>query len=168
VRAAPPFQITVECFAHWRAAVMLFAGAACLCVFAWAMAAHERGFGVATVVVALIGTVLVSATAVVSAWRLRATSLRWDGQLWHWGPASTRGAEPTSGTVAVACDLGAWLLLRLAPSAAATRWAGTAHRWLPIQRTGHELHWHALRCTVYSPRPSPSHLLPPRKDPTPE
>lgn len=85
---------------------------------------------------------------------LKAFSLRWDTQQWHLGAASTLGQEPHAGRLMVALDLGAWMLLRLIPSAvSASSVRLPAGGWLPVQKRGHETHWHALRCTVYSARP---------------
>jgi hypothetical protein len=52
----------------------------------------------------------------------------------------------------VALDVGAWMLLKFradeAPPAA-------GRRWIPVHRRSAGVHWHALRCAVYSPRPAP-------------
>ena len=48
----------------------------------------------------------------------------------------------------VAIDLGSFLLLSLVGADAGACRSG---RWLPVQRRGLELQWHALRCAVYSP-----------------
>ena len=82
----------------------------------------------------------------------RPVSLRWDEQRWHLGPADSVGHEPVAGTLAVALDLGSWMLLRFQADASGRR---AAVAWLPAQRRGLESQWHALRCAVYSPRPAP-------------
>jgi hypothetical protein len=51
--------------------------------------------------------------------------------------------------VAVAIDLGGWMLLRFVPGA-----GGGRARWIALQRHGLEPQWHALRCAVYAPRPA--------------
>jgi hypothetical protein len=84
--------------------------------------------------------------------RVAPVELHWDSRCWHWRPADDPGARPAAGTLAVALDLGPWMLLRLdalEPSKAARR------TWLPVQRRGLEAHWHALRCAVYCARPAP-------------
>jgi hypothetical protein len=86
--------------------------------------------------------------------RCAGTSLRWDTRQWHLGPASTTGDEPHSGRLAVAIDLGAWMLLRFQPDGAAGKRRSI---WLPVQRRGLETQWHALRCAVYSARPAEGH-----------
>jgi hypothetical protein len=47
-----------------------------------------------------------------------------------------------SGPLAVALDLGSFLLLRIGEPGAVA--------WLPVQRHGLERDWHALRCAAYS------------------
>ncbi len=61
-----------------------------------------------------------------------------------------RARGPGSGelAVAVAVDLGSFLLLTLAGTGDGER---RSRRWLPVQRRGLENDWHALRCAVYSP-----------------
>jgi hypothetical protein len=82
----------------------------------------------------------------------RPQRLRWDGEAWRLGPSGSAGQDGEAVDVAVTVDLGVWMLLRVR-SLQAPRWRPDA--WLPAQRRGHEAHWHALRCAVYSPRPSP-------------
>jgi hypothetical protein len=60
--------------------------------------------------------------------------------------------EPVQGELRVLIDLGIWMLLRFVP-AAGDHSARTA--WLPVQRSGLQDAWHALRCAVYSPRLAP-------------
>jgi hypothetical protein len=101
--------------------------------------------------------VLVSILAVTAATVVvlstTAVRLRWDGQCWFYGAASADGPELAPTELTVAVDLGGWMLLRLQADGGASRWSRTL--WLPAQRRGHETHWHALRCAVYSPRPAP-------------
>jgi hypothetical protein len=66
-----------------------------------------------------------------------------DGR-WTFAPDVSSQA-PLAGGLAVALDLGLFLLLTLAGSDTRRR------RWLPVQRLGLEHDWHALRCAVYSP-----------------
>jgi hypothetical protein len=62
-----------------------------------------------------------------------------------WSFASDTGVC-RSGTLEVAMDLGAFLLLRLVDQRRTSA-------WLPVQRRGLEAQWHGLRCAVYSPPP---------------
>lgn len=145
MHAPLPFQITVRRFgAWWLGCVSLVAVAAAVTVW-WARSAIDphalwlTGSGVL-----LLGA---SGALLASALQLRPTSLRWDGQLWHIGPAAMAGQEPQSGRMLVALDLGPWMLLRFVAGGA------RGGRWLPVQRRGHEAGWHALRATVYCARP---------------
>ena len=69
-----------------------------------------------------------------------------------WTFATGRGGveRTESGTLAVALDLGSFLLLSLTRTDVSRR---PERRWLPVQRRGLEGDWHALRCAVYSPPP---------------
>ena len=71
--------------------------------------------------------------------------LDWDAR--RWALHSPAGAAQ-EGELAVAIDLGPWLLLRFRPAAPPRR-----ARWIALQRAAHAAQWHALRCAVYSPRP---------------
>jgi hypothetical protein len=75
--------------------------------------------------------------------------LLWDGLGWSVAPVSGPGPA-AAGTLEVAVDLGAFLLLRFVP---AGRSSPAAVRWIPVGRAGLEPEWHAFRCAVYSPRP---------------
>ena len=84
--------------------------------------------------------------------------MRWDGQRWHLAlaqaSAHSHGGEPAAGQLAVAIDLGGWLLLRFAAEAVAATRPRAA--WIPLQRRGLEGEWHAIRGTLHSPRPAPA------------
>ena len=67
---------------------------------------------------------------------------------WTFAPGAP-AREPQPGTLEVAIDLGAFLLLRFGPTAP----AGGRSAGCRSQRRGLERAWHALRCAVYSPRP---------------
>jgi hypothetical protein len=148
MRASPPFQVSVTRFGVWRCAIVgLAIGAAATLAgwlatrdeftpWAWQMAAGVAGAGL-----------LLSSLALL---RVAPLSLRWDGRQWHLGPVASAGDEPWEGSLAVALDLGGWLLLRFAHEAPARPRRFT---WLPIQRRGLEDRWHALRCAVYCARP---------------
>jgi hypothetical protein len=145
MHAPPPFQITVCRFGAWRAACAGLATVAWLVVVAWTMDAVKAH--PTLLLLSLLVLVGASLGLLRQAWHLAPASLRWDGQLWHVGPAATMGEEPQAGRLAVAVDLGAWMLLRFGAEGA----RGGA--WLPVQRRGHELAWHGLRATVYCARP---------------
>lgn len=145
MHAPPPYQITVCRFGVWRVACAGLVTTSWLVTAAWAMSAVQAHPSWLALSILLL--TLASIGVLLQAWRLAPTSLRWDGQRWHMGPAATMGLEPQAGRLAVALDLGAWLLLRFVADGARR---GT---WLPVQRRGHEPAWHGLRATVYCARP---------------
>ena len=65
-------------------------------------------------------------------------------------PTSARRPGVASADLAVAIDLGSFLLLTLSTSDGGRR----SRRWLPVQRRGLEQDWHALRCAVHAPPPA--------------
>lgn len=142
MRASPAFQITIVRFGVWRTAV----GAALLLALsslaAWWAAHHDEASGVLAVAgLAALATIAGGAGLL----RCPPVSLRWDTERWHLGPASAPGEEPEAGNLAIALDLGAWMLLKFESD---QRRVG----WLPVQRRGLEAQWHALRCAVYCAR----------------
>jgi hypothetical protein len=144
MRAAAACQFTFSRFGAWRVATLMLAGCVVAALGLWVVSqpiplpAHALAGAVSAGIVALwLG---------VSAGRIETAVLRWDGSTWHLGPAQGQGV---AGTLTVAVDFGAWMLLRFHADAA-PRWAASA--WLPVQRAGIDAPWHALRCAVYSPR----------------
>ena len=147
MHAAPPLQVEVIRPVALRAAVWLLVVMVCVAMMSWSLA-HS----------APVPT-WVSATSVggtLFALRLGrqhpchgSLTLRWDGQYWHVG--QVEAVEPVSGEVVVAIDLGSLILLRFTPNTV-SRWRYAT--WIAVTRRGLETHWHALRCALYSPRPS--------------
>ena len=74
-------------------------------------------------------------------------TLHWDSQRWQ---LARDGGGERVGELAVALDLGGWMLLRFTPDAT---YRSPATVWIPLQRPGLEPQWHALRATLYSARP---------------
>jgi hypothetical protein len=148
MRASPAFQISVTRFGVWRTGVSIMLAATAAVLIAWLFTRDEftpLGWQIA---VGTAGVLLVIAGA--SLLRIEPLSLRFDGLQWHLGAADPAGDEPSSGKLVVALDLGAWMLLRFDHE------RGLRHRrirWLPLQRRGLEVQWHALRCAVYCTRP---------------
>jgi hypothetical protein len=136
----------------WRGAVWVLATFGVAAMAAW-LILRESQFTSPTSIAAALGVVLLVALGASLA-RTPTVDLRWDGRMWHLGPAS---GEPVSGDLSVAIDLGPWMLLRFSPAAPEARARTT---WLPAQRRGLEYQWHALRCAVYSPRPAPAEDAP--------
>jgi len=149
MRASAPFQATIRHFGHWRVAVAMLLMASTGSMAAFALARGESAPAAWRIagLVASLGIVLAGARLL----RCPPVSLRWDGQCWRLGPGSTVGEEPFAGSVDVCLDLGAWMLLRFEHDATVGR---ARFSWLPVQRSGMEAHWHALRCAVYSSRPA--------------
>ncbi|MET0333141.1 MAG: hypothetical protein ABW190_02635 [Rhizobacter sp.] len=145
MHAPPPFQITVRHFGVWRWGCGVLVAAAGLTTAAWSTRAWPAHAGWFVFTVSLL--VASAIGLLVHAWRLAPTSLRWDGQVWQFGPAVTIGQEPQAGRLSVAMDLGSWMLLSFVADGA------RSGRWLPLQRRGHEPCWPALRATVYCARP---------------
>ncbi len=128
----------------WRAGVAALALLASLALVSW------WWLGSGELPTGLSGAVVVLGTAaIVSAWRLRAecgARLRWDGRAW----SLARGAAaPAEGSLVVALDLGAWMLLRFDAA------VPPARHWVPAGRADLAGQWHAFRCAVYSARPAP-------------
>jgi hypothetical protein len=152
MRASAAFQITIDRFGFWRAGVgtlLVVVGAA---LIAWYVS--RDGFtpiGLRAGVGFAGGLLLVAAAGLL---RCPSMSLRWDTQCWRLGRAENRGDEPWTGHLAVALDLGSWMLLKFIHDPDTGRRG--AH-WLPVQRRGLEAQWHALRCAVYSARPARGH-----------
>ena len=150
MRASPAFQVSLRRFGVWRGAVIGLAVLGVAVVVAW-WVGRDRPLDAMTIGVSLTSIAAILGLA-MSLWRVRAVSLRWDGQCWHLGPADPEAGDALPGDVTVAIDLGPWMLLRFVPAA---RDARPRRTWLPVQRRGIEPQWHALRCSVHSPRPSP-------------
>jgi hypothetical protein len=148
MRASPAFQVSLRRFSLWRGASAVLAGCAAAAMGLWWHAIdHELAWFTKTLAAAAaVGFIALAASLL----RQRPLSLRWDGQQWHLGPASSIGNEPGSGRLGPAVDLGGWMLLRFDHEPASRRRLPV---WIGVQRRGLEREWHALRCAVYSPRP---------------
>jgi hypothetical protein len=145
MRTAPPLQVELIHQGLWRAGLSLLLSIVLISMGAWWLSQPRPVPGWAT-----LSTVASAAGAIVCllplAWP-RPVTLRWDGEAWHF----VRSDGAWSGRLAVAVDLGAWMLLRFTADDAMP---GRATAWIPAQRRGLETYWHALRCAVYSPRPT--------------
>jgi hypothetical protein len=148
MRAAPALQLTLERFSAWRTSVALLCAAAAASIAAWLQAGPWTA-----VAAALAAGVSLPLTRRVPC------RLSWDGERWRLGAAGAPLDELPCGTLRVMIDVGGFLLLRFEAEGA------RAMQWLPVQRSGLEASWHALRCAVYSPRPAASSVPP--DDPSP-
>jgi hypothetical protein len=150
MRAPPPIVVTSSRFGCWRGALGALAVGAGAVTATWIVASAGQRPAALLLAVALLALVLLGAAML--GLRIRPFELRWDGARWWCACGAPRAAEPRSGEVQVALDLGSWLLLRFVDEAPAQR---RRTSWLPLQRRGLEAHWHALRCAVHAPRPAP-------------
>ena len=148
MRAAAACQFTLSRFGAWRLAVTALAGGSALALVCWSVGQSLPMHWGITVSVGVVAAAVLGLGAMQG--RIEAVSLRWDGLDWHVGTVESVGREASTGTLTVALDLGAWMLLRFQ---AHTLHTGPRITWLPAQRRGLESQWHALRCAVYSPRP---------------
>jgi hypothetical protein len=150
MRASPAFQVSVTRFGVWRVAVLSVLVPAAAVLIAWLVSRDEFTPLWWQLLVGSAGLLLLTLGATLI--RVAPMSLRWDTAEWHLGPAASAGNEPWHGRLAVAIDLGPWMLLRFDHDAATRRRRIT---WLPVQRNGLQSRWHALRCAVYCARPEP-------------
>ena len=154
MRAAPACQVSLRRFGVWRGAVLALASLGVLVIAVWLLTRESAPTSL-TLIAAGFAAALLVATGVALA-KTPAVDLRWDGRTWYLGQPVH---EPVAGDLSVAIDLGPWLLLRFSPAAPEAR---PRVVWLPVQRRGLEAQWHALRCAVYSPRPSAADDTPAR------
>ena len=136
MQAPPALSLSVSRFGAWRGLCLMAAAAAVGAAAAWAWSRFP-----AEPFLAAWGLLALAAAA----WACRTPApfhLRWDSQGWR--------VDGRAGSLTVAVDTGNGLLLRFLPEGA---WFA---RWLPVQRAGHEVAWHALRCSLHSARrPAP-------------
>jgi len=139
------FELGLRRFRVWQVAVWLVAGAAIAAMAAWAQAMWDAQPESGRVMILAVAAALSLATVglALSLARVEAGVLSCSDGAWSF--VSDAGVRRT-GTVEVAIDLGAFLLLRLVEQR-------RTRVWLPVQRRGLESQWHRLRCTVYSPPP---------------
>ena len=149
--SAPPIEFTIETHAVWCAGVVGLAGVAGAVLLAWwwKMPAPTPPWATALALAGCAGAAVCAAGLVLQPH----VRLRWDGREWSYDTAT---GQARTGKVGVAVDLGSWLLLRFVPSSARRLPWPPRVRWIAVQRAGLEARWHALRCTVYAPRPPAS------------
>ena len=147
MRASPAFQVSLRRFGAWRIGVGVLAVLVVAALTAWLFARAPDvdlllAMGLAATATAIIALVM-------ALMKVPASSLRWDGQAWHLGALDAAADEAVPGELAVAIDLGSWMLLHFRPLEPRRH---VPMNWLPVQRRGIEAQWHALRCAVHSPR----------------
>ena len=142
-RARLSCSVELRRFGVWRVAVSTAAFAAAAASLAWMIASRNT---VSLPLLVAVGTAAAGIVAVATTlWRVEAGTLRSESGSWSFTPSAAPAAsEP--GELAVAIDLGSFMLLSFQA-------AGRPRRWLPAQRRGLESGWHALRAAVHAPRP---------------
>ena len=131
MRAIAACQFILSRFEAWRWAVALFTGCVVVGLTLWFTIRPVALPWWAAVALGIVG--LASLALCESLLRTPAVSLRWDGQDWHLGLASSAGHEPTAGALSVALDLGEQPLNRGvgsngAPAATLSMGAGQSRR----------------------------------------
>lgn len=138
MRQAPPVGVTCSGRGAWQAGGALLAALAAAAAAAWA--AGHAGASPAFLIAA--AAVAAGGAAALAWWRgaVAPRVLRWDGAAWRLGEQE--------GRVAVALDLGGWLLMRFqAPGARA--------HWLPLGAAEAGAAWHPLRCALHAAPAAP-------------
>ena len=137
------FELRLRRFGVWQVAVWLVAGAAIAAMAAWGVASWGSQVESERAIVPLVagGLSLATLGLALSLSRIDGGVLTCAEGVWVF--LSDAGVGRT-GSLEVAMDLGAFLLLRLVEQ-------GRTSAWLPVQRRGIEAQWHGFRCAVYSP-----------------
>ncbi|WP_298832021.1 hypothetical protein [uncultured Piscinibacter sp.] len=137
----------------WRRSVLTLSASGLLLTALWLSALHSRDeLAPAPWAVPAVLACLLAASAA----RTRKGRLRWDGQGWHLSESAPREVPESPGSLQLAFDGGAWMLLRFRKTESSRWWlSGT---WLALAGIEFSGDWHALRCAVYSPRPDPAGL----------
>lgn len=159
MRSAPVLHLSVSRFGLWRTGLLVLAACASGSMLAWWWAQPvplpwvdaTAGVGV-----------LLSMACLAGLWRGQPLTLRFDRQCWF---LARTGSPECTGGLAVAVDLGSWMLLRFLPQAS----EADANRkgrpvWIALQRRGLEPHWHAMRCVLFAARPASSSPAAPGHD----
>jgi hypothetical protein len=137
------FEARVCRFGVWRVAVGIVAVAALAAVATWTIATFDAQTSSGALLVVCLAALLMLVTIALALSLVRNGGGLLACREGAWTFAAD-GGPVRSGPLAVAIDLGGFLLLRLGDG----RRTGV---WLPVQRLGLEREWHALRCAVYSP-----------------
>ena len=153
MRPAPAVGVRCGDSLAWRAAQALLPGLAGAALAAWAGGHLQAGAAAQVALAAGAG-----AAAAALAWRgagCPARALAWDGRAWT---LDGREAE-----VAVAIDLGRWMLLRhRAPGRGPAPWEWQGRwQWLAASAAEAGPAWHGLRAALHA-RPGPAPALPPQ------
>jgi hypothetical protein len=146
MRGAPPVEVRVRRQGPWRAFIVTLVALTAGSVGVW-LASAEAG---AALRAALGLATVIACSAALSTTKPFDVNLRWTGLAWALSRNSAPMSDPLVGTLTAAIDLGSWMLLRFVDEA-----PGARTTWLPVQRSGLDGDWHALRCAVHAPRRLP-------------
>jgi hypothetical protein len=124
--------------------VAAVAAAARAALAVWAALAAATADAATWILATAIGLGLGAVLLALSLVRVEGGALACRDGRWMFAPDRSPDV-PLPGELAVAIDLGSFLLLSFAGA------GGRHRRWLPVQRRGLECDGHALRCAVYSP-----------------
>lgn len=134
MHAAPPVRVSLGPSVGWIAFVAVCAGTAAANLAAWVLLQSEAAIAVA----AMLGLIV----AALTAWRLQRANvpsdLSWNGAEWQW--------QGLVGSMQVALDLDAWMLLRFDP-------VHGKRCWIAASRRSAAGPWAALRAALYARRP---------------
>ncbi len=145
MQAASAVQVTVQRFGVWNLALGLVSATAMSVAATWLVTRDDELPGWSGML--LTASVLIGLLGVVDLFRRQPIVLRWDTQRWHVTDPSRGASDIEVSDMAVVLDLGGWMLLRFRCDVPRR----TLRRgWIPMQRSGIESHWHALRCAVYA------------------
>ena len=148
MQAASAVQVTIHRFGVWNMALGLVSATALSVAVAWLLTRSDELPGWS--VMLLMASVLVGVLGAVDLLRRRPITLRWDTQRWHVIDPRRGGSDIEVTDLAVALDLGGWMLLEFCCDGPRRR---LRRCWIPVQRRGIEPQWHALRCAVYAHGP---------------
>ncbi|MEO6361951.1 MAG: hypothetical protein ABIO71_01860 [Caldimonas sp.] len=139
-------SVELRHFGVWRWSIGVVALFAAASTGAWAVLSTDSAPMLARVGAAAVTALLLAGALMLL--QVRAGTLSLHAGKWCFAPFDDRSASE-EGTLAVALDLGHFLLLILRSPGESGR---IVRRWLPAQRRGLEAGWHALRCAAYAPQ----------------
>ncbi len=145
-RSAPAVHVLVDHFGRWVIGLCGLWLLAAASLIVWGVFMFNSS-GASTTTMALLSLGLVSLGLPLTLLPFQATSLRWDGQSWHAGPADGVGDEPWDVDVTVCFDFGGWVLLRLHSE---TPGFPRRRAWLPVDMQSLALQSHGLRCALFA------------------
>lgn len=144
-RSAPSVHVLISRFEYWNTGLTVLSLASLVSLSSW-LVVFDGQLPALALASMIAGSVLLLLKLMLTL-RGTATSLRWDGQRWHAGPAHLVGSEPWVVSVTVRINLSSWMLLELRSDQVEFP---AKLVWVPLQRKGMETHWHGLRCALFA------------------